>query len=246
MMVEEFCVKLKDLDFNHAHRALAILWFLDSKSTDIVVSPGRLARLISNAGLGKPNSTELGAALQKTKHVLKVKDGFKIKPVSRADVAGWVGHLAKVEPKPIDQDNGFIPKEVWQETRGYIERVAEQVNGCYEHRMFDGAAVLIRRLIETLLIECYEKLGFQDYIKKDDRYFMLAAIVEDAIDNKRLSMLGRDVKSYLTKGKLMGDRSAHTRRYNAVKADLDGIRDDLRLTIDELINLADLRRKKTL
>src|SRR5450432_494030 len=42
-------------------------------------------------------------------------------------------------------------------TRGYIERVANQINGTYENGWYDGCAVMIRRLIETLIIEAFER-----------------------------------------------------------------------------------------
>ncbi|MGH9759260.1 MAG: hypothetical protein ACREDR_42725, partial [Blastocatellia bacterium] len=62
--------------------------------------------------------------------------------------------------------NEFIlPHAIVRGTRGYIERVVFQVNGCYEKGWFDGCAVMMRRLIETLIIECFEKFGIADKIK---------------------------------------------------------------------------------
>ena len=65
-----------------------------------------------------------------------------------------------------DHDNGFLPEAVWIGTRSYIEKIAKQINGCYEFEFFDGAAVIARRIVETLLIECYEHLQIADRIKK--------------------------------------------------------------------------------
>lgn len=158
-----------------------------------------------------------------------------------AYICGWVSNVVR-RPPETDHENGFLPQDVWVGTRNYIEIVAKQINQCYKHHIFDGAAVLIRRMIETLLIECYEKLEIEEYIKRNGDYLMLAGIIKDCFDHDRLSMLGRDAKKYLRKGKLMGDRSAHNRRYNAIKADLDSIRDDFRLCVNELIELAELRR----
>jgi hypothetical protein len=52
--------------------------------------------------------------------------------------------------------------------------------------------------------------------------------------------LGRDAKDALGKIKEMGDRSAHNRRYNAVKSDLDKVQSGVRVVVDELINIANL------
>src|ERR1700730_10367293 len=41
-------------------------------------------------------------------------------------------------------------------TRGYIERVSNQINGAYENGWYDACAVMLRRLIETLIIESFE------------------------------------------------------------------------------------------
>ena len=54
--------------------------------------------------------------------------------------------------------------------------------------------------------------------------------------------LGRDSRKCLVDVKELGDRSAHNRRYNAVKPDLDKIQ--IRVLADELINLACLRQSK--
>ena len=40
----------------------------------------------------------------------------------------------------------------------------------------------------------------------------------------------------------LGDRSAHNRRYSAVKADLDKVQSGVRVAVDEMIALSDLRR----
>jgi hypothetical protein len=53
--------------------------------------------------------------------------------------------------------NEFIlPHAMVRGSRGYIERVVNQINGCYEKGWFDGCAVMMRRLVETLIIECFE------------------------------------------------------------------------------------------
>ena len=55
--------------------------------------------------------------------------------------------------------------------------------------------------------------------------------------------LGRDAQKALSDVKELGDRSAHNRRYNAVKADLEKIQSGVRVAVDEMIALAELRRR---
>ena len=42
-------------------------------------------------------------------------------------------------------------------TRGYLERIAYQLNASYDHYLYDCCAVMCRRILETLIIEIYEK-----------------------------------------------------------------------------------------
>jgi hypothetical protein len=143
----------------------------------------------------------------------------------------------------VDQELGFLSREVWKDTRGYIEKVCEQMNGCYQFGFFDAASVMVRRLVETLIIEAYEKLKRESEIKDGNgNYLMLRDLVTRAVGQQPIG-LGRDAKDALGKIKEMGDRSAHNRRYNAVKTDMDKVLSGVRVVVDELINIADLRRQ---
>ncbi|MCF8467217.1 MAG: DUF4145 domain-containing protein [Sneathiella sp.] len=152
-------------------------------------------------------------------------------------------------------DVGLLPLEVqkapselvisrghFTETRGYILRVVDQINTSYEATCYDACAVMIRRLVEILIIEsfCYHKE--ESEIKDKDNNFLL---LQDLI-NKTLSKtnwhLSRNTKSGLKRLKNVGDLSAHSRRYNAVRTDIDDIKGDLRVTSEELLYVAGLKR----
>src|SRR5262245_21872289 len=67
-------------------------------------------------------------------------------------------------------------------TRGYVERVVNQINGCYEKGWFDGCAVMMRRLIETLIIECFEKYRIDHKIKNANGDFLyLGNLIEETL-----------------------------------------------------------------
>src|SRR5580704_13703212 len=66
----------------------------------------------------------------------------------------------------------LLPHALVRGTRGYIERVVFQVNGCYEKGWFDGCAVMMRRLMETLIIECFEKHLIANTIKNPKGDFL--------------------------------------------------------------------------
>ena len=241
MGLEDFCVKLCKIKLSRPMQAVAILWFLDRECEGVSRTAGELTKVLRNSGLGNPHSTRLGESISKTRHTLKSGNKFRIKPTSRDIVGELVSPILSPDPPEIDQDNGYIPEDVWLGTRGYIEKIARQVNGCYQFGFYDGSSVLTRRIIETLLIECYEHLGIESQIKKaDGNYPMLSEIIIGATDKGHLS-LGRETKKVLGQIKSVGDRSAHNRRYTTVRADLDKIQSGVRLAVDELLHLANLK-----
>lgn len=125
-------------------------------------------------------------------------------------------------------------------TRSYIEKVANQINGCYEKGWFDACAVMIRRLLETLIIEVYEKHGISNNIKKNGDFMFLKEMIGVILSEPSLN-LSRNAKSVLPKLKDIGDKSAHTRRFNAVRRDIDEIKSGLRVVVQELIVLSGLK-----
>jgi hypothetical protein len=154
--------------------------------------------------------------------------------------------LASAASSPPDE--GFssstqhvVAMSVVKGTRGYIERVANQVNGCYERGWFDSCAVMIRRLIETLIIEAFEKYGIAAKIKTPDGDFVyLRDLISRALAEPAWN-LGRNAKAALPRLKDIGDKSAHSRRFNAHKNDIEKLVEDVRVVVQELVYLAGLK-----
>jgi len=134
-----------------------------------------------------------------------------------------------------------IPFSVIRDTRGYLEKVANQINGSYEHGWFDACAVMVRRLIETLIIETFEHHGIARKIQDSNGDFLpLKDLINLALREPTWN-LARNTKKGLPKLKSVGDLSAHSRRYIAQRQDIDKIIDDLRIVVQELVFLADLK-----
>jgi hypothetical protein len=246
MTLNQFCTKLSSLGLSQPQQATSILWFFDEKTPDIVMSSGQLAKIIRESGLGNPNTTLLNDSVKRTNMVIPTAAGYRLKTLARAQIREWlITILGETKPE-VDQDLGYLPKAVWQNTRDYIENVCVQMNGCYQFGFYDGASVMMRRLVETLIIEAYEALGRDAEIKDGaGNYQMLKELVNRATGASPVGV-GRDAKDALGKIKEMGDRSAHNRRYNAVRADLDKIQSGVRVVVDELFNIACLRRGNVL
>lgn len=150
-------------------------------------------------------------------------------------------HVTPPEDGQRPSSESILPFSLVKGTRGYIERVVNQVNGCYERGWFDACAVMTRRLIETLIIEAFEKRGIADKIKgPSGDFFFLRDLVSATLSEKSWN-LSRNTKRALPKLKDVGDKSAHSRRYNAHRKDIDKVIDDVRVVAQELLYLAELK-----
>jgi len=126
-------------------------------------------------------------------------------------------------------------------TRGYIEKIVNQVNGCYEKGWFDACAVMIRRLLETLVVEAFEHYGIANNIKNSNGdFFYLSDLINRTLAETTWN-LSRNTKSALPRLKNIGDLSAHSRRFIAHRDDIEKIKDDLRVVTQELVYLSGLK-----
>jgi hypothetical protein len=126
--------------------------------------------------------------------------------------------------------------------RGYLIRVVNQINGCYEKGWFDGCAVMMRRFVETLIIECFEAENIAQKIKdaRSGEFLFLKDLIDKLLQEQKFN-LGRVAKKGLVALKEVGDLSAHSRRYNANREDIDKVTSDFRIVCQELIYLAKLK-----
>lgn len=140
------------------------------------------------------------------------------------------------------RSEGVLPVNLFRNTRGYLIKIVQQVNRTYEHSCYDACAVMIRRLVEVLIIETFEKHGMESKIKNSSTgdFFYLQDLVRITLDETAWS-LGRNTKQALPKVKNIGDKSAHSRRYNAQRSDIDSILPDLRSISEEFLYISGLK-----
>jgi hypothetical protein len=241
----DFCEVIQSLQLSNAQKAAAILWYTDCRQPDASMTAGQLTKILTDHHLGTPNSTQLDKAIASTKLATKSKAGFALKPGSRKVIHAWLpAGIHGMQPE-MDHSSGYLADSVWIDTRGYVEIVCKQLNGCFRAAYYDAASVMLRRLMETLIIEAYEKLKRSDEIKDGDgNYLMLKHLVERASGKPPHAglNLGRDARKNLEDVKSLGDRSAHNRRFNAHSTDLISIQAGVRTTAQELIQIADLKK----
>src|SRR5689334_18295476 len=132
MDLNTFCLKLQSLKLDHTKKALSILWFHDEQNPDITLSAGQLAKAIHESGLGTPHSTQLGESVRKSGMVITSSSGFRLKTIARTQIREWLQPILAPDKPSVEQDLGYLPRAVWDNTRGYIEKVCTQLNGCVQ------------------------------------------------------------------------------------------------------------------
>jgi len=100
---------------------------------------------------------------------------------------------------------------------------------------------MIRRLVETLIIEVFESYGIAARIQNSSGDFLyLSELISKTLTESAWN-LGRNTKTALPRLKDIGDQSAHSRRFVAHRSDIDRIIPDLRTVVQELTLLAQLK-----
>jgi hypothetical protein len=137
---------------------------------------------------------------------------------------------------------GVVNLTLVRNTRHYIEAIVHQINGCYENGWYDACAVMIRRLVETLIIETFEHYGIANQIKNSQNDFVYLADMINVTLKATEWNLSRNAKKALPNLKNIGDRSAHNRRYVAHRKDIDDLKPHLRDIVQELVYLSNLKK----
>lgn len=124
--------------------------------------------------------------------------------------------------------------------RGYLVTVGRQMNGCFEKGWYDAAAVMMRRLLEICIIEAFEAKGVAATIKMaDGNYLQLSDLITKSLAEPSWT-LSRNCKKFLPRIKDLGHQSAHGRYYLARLDDIEQVRSECRLIIEEFLHHAGL------
>ncbi len=217
--------------------SVAVLWWhgLFGQSEGLTVS--QVCRVIESAGFPKQNTSRLRTQLTGDKRTRKVKkDRFGIS--IRAQGALDEHFSPFLKRRPIPASDSVLPTELFASTRKYVERTVAQINASFDAELYDCTAVMCRRLLETLIIEVYERQVRGDDIRGSDGHFFMLSGLIGKVENDPAVHLGREAMKGLKAFKKLGDQSAHNRRFIARRDDILRVRDGLRLAAEDLLHLA--------
>lgn len=238
---QAFLHALAETKLSNLETSVALLWWHGREDVNASRTATELVAEITAAGYPQQNSSRLRAALDADKRTARgLAGGFRIKIASRGALDERYGAVAGV--RSVRKSDSVLPSELFVGTRGYLQKVVAQINASYDTGLYDCCSVMCRRLAETLVIEVYEERGWAVEIRDAEGNFhmfagLLAVVERDA---SKLG-IGRSGLKGLKDFKRIGDLSAHNRRYNARRDDIDRVRDGLRVATEELIELANYR-----
>lgn len=121
----------------------------------------------------------------------------------------------------------------------YLREITFEINRCFRNGAYNGCSVLIRRLLETLIIQSYEKKGLAATVQNqaNGQYFKLEKLIDDLIATNPFG-LSRNALGALPKLKRIGDWGAHNRNILIREQDIEGIKAEARLCFEELLKHA--------
>jgi len=229
--------KLVDLEAkNELQKCLYVAFYLKATKGVIEFSISDIVAVFEKLHFSKPNLSRLKRNISSSRDFIRGSSAglYKVHGKTLTKLEKEIPEVSE-KSEEIISDDLILPESLFMGTRGFIESLSKQINASYENNLFDGCAVLMRRLLEILLILSYEKQGIESQIKNSDgSYKLLNGIAADAKTNSTLG-LSRNTKDNLEKFRLVGNFSAHKIYYTAKRKDISGISQEYRASIEELL-----------
>lgn len=240
-------IQLKILDFietsemknmNESEKAKLLCYFAFKENKQEVFTMPLIIELFAQCGYNLPNSSRL-----KDKVTRGTDKSFLCVKRSKSEltfIPAVLQHLDKEygvlwdNTEHIESSSEVIDEVKFTGKRKFLDKLIEQINNTYLNHCYDASAVLLRRLLEVLLVLSYQKLGIDDEIKDSsgNGYIMLDGIVKNAKNNTILKL--SRIKTELDVFRKVGNFSAHNITYTAGKKDIDDIKLNYRVMLEEL------------
>lgn len=218
-------------------RAVALLWFLTLADEHAEVSATAIAAALQRGGWGAQNSVRTADALGTARdRVTRRGNLFRLKPTARPTLEQEYGTLTKNRPLP-ESHTLLDHAVVLPLKREYVTRVVNQLNVAYDEGRYDCAAMMMRRLIETLIIELYERQGRLAYLQGSAPHPPMLDRLIDLMTADPQVHLGRETGNFLKALKKAGDLSSHDRRYFANQDSVKDLKVGLGVATQNLVAL---------
>ncbi len=235
MTHKQFAAAVKLTDGNEAEKAVLVAFYLLKIKGVSAISLSGLCKKMSEFGLGSPNSSRLKKNSLFSKSFVKA-EGVSIKlSLKKIEELESLYPQVVSESEEIISDDLVLPEILFVKTRGYLLSVAKQINASYQHNIFDGCAMLMRRLVEMLIILSYKHDKREaEILDKGGGFQALSYLINYSLSNGVLN-LSKDSEGTLDEFRQLGNYSAHGLEYNCRKADIEKVRLKFRACVEELL-----------
>jgi hypothetical protein len=229
---------------SEVNRAKYLCYYLYKETGQQEFSMKDMLELLEQCGFNTPNISRLKANLTTgSSKVMRIRNDGE---TTLTFIAAIMQRMEKdlgsfwLDNECIESNSDLIDEVKFYGKRGFLDKLIIQINNTYANHCYDACAVLMRRLFEVLLVLMYQEYGIDEEIKDPSGlgYLMLDKIVTNVIANKVLN-LSRIKKEYDT-FRQVGNFSAHSITYTAGKKDIDDIKLNYRVMLEELYTKAGL------
>lgn len=201
-----------------------------------------IQELFSDAGYSSINTSRVKKDLidsKKMRLAKGMKTTMEFVPAVKQELDAKYDDLWE-DTESIESSSEVIDEDKFCGKRGYLDKLIKQINNSYKNHCYDACAVLMRRLFEVLLVLSYQHNGIDDEIKDRTNagYVMLEAIVANAKNNTTLKL--SRIKNEFDTFRKVGNFSAHNITYTAGTKDIDDIKLNYRVMLEELFNKSGL------
>ncbi|MDO8600521.1 MAG: DUF4145 domain-containing protein [bacterium] len=219
-----------------AEQGVALLWFYKIKQVYDERTAIELAQDLFDDGFSKPNISRFIHTLRKDRRTIRGggKDSLRINP--RFFRALTEKYSPIVSYVPTSSSSSVIPLDLVSVTKIHFQQMAKQINGCYDGGFYDASAVILRRLLETLIIEIYIEKKQAPKIKNDTTFKSLDKLLTIITNDPDIN-LSRGAPKSMQLIKDIGDNAAHSRSYITPQEDIDDNKLKIRRIISELIQM---------
>ena len=244
MKILDFIEETKLADKSESEKAKLLCFFHYKETGESVFSMTLISTLFEQCGFNVPNKSRLRNNLTKGKGKAFVNSKGRtttiefipaiFQSMEKEYEVLWEDNIT------IDSDSELIDEQKFVGKRKYLDQLIYQINHSYANNCYDAAAVLMRRLFEVLLVLSYQNYGIDDQIKDPmgKGYIMLDGIVKDAKNNQKLKI--SRIRNEFDTFRMVGNFSAHSITYTAGRKDIDDIKLNYRVMLEELYSKAGL------
>lgn len=227
-----FLREISRLNLNQTEEAIALLWFYRQTQAFEERSATELAVDFRDEGYPEPNSSRLSGALRRSRKTVagKRRGTFQVNARCLDELEIAYGALLNIRARATSPL--VLPEDFGRGTR-HLEQLVIETNGSYERGYFDGCAVMLRRILESLIISVFISRRQADMIRVDGNFLSLEALILKvfAFDEVHFS---RDARRIMGQIKELGDVAAHNRNYLTQQQDIDDIKLGARRILNEL------------